>query len=389
MRKIIILSLIIKAVTFTSNGLNYKEPESVKRFFYEPQVRTQTPSIRPGRKEFTTQREMLDYLGAIHTTNDNTIVDLLGPTSGGNYLPVILITRKKMYTKEKPTVMLIAQQHGNEPMGCDVLLAMVNRVAKGDLNYLLDRINVIIMPRINPDGAKKFTRDSGERKDINADHASLSTKEAQSVEEIYMKYRPEVFVDIHEYISDLKSYSNILEGGAVPYNDLMILSPTNPNYSKNLDAYAKKTLLEIKRIENQSSYNVDYYYNPFVKPKNGNPLTLYQATGSPKLARNMYGLKGSLSYLIELRGRNIGFENVKRRLESGSLAAEKIMKNLYDNSEEIKKLLIIQRNSQDEPVKKSSDLVIKNGLIKLIDVSKGIVVDEHCIKIKEASVVEN
>ena len=29
MRKIIILSLIIKAVTFTSNGLNYKEPQNI------------------------------------------------------------------------------------------------------------------------------------------------------------------------------------------------------------------------------------------------------------------------------------------------------------------------------------------------------------------------
>nr|WP_255493982.1 M14 family zinc carboxypeptidase [Cetobacterium sp. 8H] len=309
-------------------------------------------------------------------------MDLLGPTHNGNYVPVVLLGKEKEFNNDKLTVMLIAQQHGNEPMGCDVLMATVKRVAKGDLNYLLDRMNILIMPRINPDGAKKFTRDSGERKDINADHISLLTVEAQSINKIYEKYNPEVFVDIHEYISDLKSYSNILEGEAVPYYDLLILDPTNSNYSKKMKQYTEKTLLEIKSIEKISDYTVDYYYNPIIKPKKDSLLTLYEATGSLTLARNMYGLKGSLSYLIELRGRGIGFENVKRRLESGSLAVETILKDSYNNHVQIKDTVKNERKKQRDLVQKNSEIVKERNSIKLIDVKNSFISEIPCLKIK-------
>ncbi|MEG0136985.1 MAG: M14 family zinc carboxypeptidase [Cetobacterium sp.] len=382
MKKIIILSLIIKAVTFPSNGLNYKEPQNIKKFFKEPVVKVQTPSVQPRRKEFTTQKELLDYLGAIHTTNDNTTMNLLGPTQKGNYIPVVLLAKEKVFNREKPTVMLIAQQHGNEPMGCDVLMATVKRVAKGDLTYLLDRINILIMPRINPDGAKKFTRDSAERKDINADHISLSTVEARSINKIYEKYNPEVFVDIHEYISDLKSYSNILKGEAAPYYDLLVLNPTNPNYSKELKQYTEKMLLQIKNIEKDSGYTVNYYYNPIVKPKKDTPLTLYEGTSDLSLARNMYGLKGSLSYLLELRGREIGFENVKRRLESGNLAVETILKDVYDNYFQIKETVKNERKNQKKSVEIFPEFVKEKNSIKLIDIDNALISEVSCIIIK-------
>ncbi|MEG0301605.1 M14 family zinc carboxypeptidase [Cetobacterium sp.] len=382
MKKIIILSLIIKAVTFPSDGLNYKEPQNIKKFFKEPVVKVQTPSVQPRRKEFTTQRELLDYLGAIHITNNNTTMNLLGPTHNGNYIPVVLLTEKKVFDRDKPTVMLIAQQHGNEPMGCDVLMATVKRVAKGDLNYLLERINIFIMPRINPDGAKKFTKDSGERKDINADHASLSTVEAQSINRIYEKYNPEVFVDIHEYISDFKSYSNILEGEAVPYYDLLVLNPTNSNYSKELKQHTEKVLLQIKNTEKDSGYRVDYYYNPIVKPKKDSPLTLYEGASDLTLARNMYGLKGSFSYLIELRGREIGFENVKRRLESGNLAVETILKDVYDNYFQIKETVKNERKNQKKLVEIFPEFVKEKNSIKLIDIDNSLISEVSCIIIK-------
>ncbi|WP_297596552.1 M14 family zinc carboxypeptidase [uncultured Cetobacterium sp.] len=389
---LILINLIIGRTSLSNNGLNYKEPESVKQFFRDPGVTIPTPSIEGGRSEFTTQKEMLDYLGNIHTTSNTTVVDLLGPTDNKNYLPVFLISKDKSLTFKdihetavdgKPIVMLIAQQHGNEPMGCDTLLATVKRVAKGDLNYILNRVNIIVMPRINPDGAKKFTRESGEKIDINGDHSALVSVEAQAVSYIYNKFKPEVFIDIHEYISDLNSYSHILSGGAVPYYDLLILNPTNPNYSKSLKEVSDKTLLQLKETLKQNGYTSNYYYNPFIKPKKGEPLTLYRATGSAKLARNNYGLKGSLSYLIELRGRQIGFENVRRRLKSGMLSVEILLKDTYANSDRIKKVVENEKNRPHNSEKISSEIVKEKSSIELIDTNMGQVVSQPALIIRE------
>ncbi|MGL4786353.1 MAG: M14 family zinc carboxypeptidase, partial [Cetobacterium sp.] len=157
MRVLIYFFIIVNCI-FAFPGSDYKEPASVKKFFPSTPLVVATPSIAPGRTSFTTQREMRDYLGAIHTNNSSTVVNLLGPTRGNNYLPVFVLSRGKELTFKntsngKPTVMLIAQQHGDEPMGCDVLMGTIKRIAQGGMNYLLDRVNIVIMPRINPDGA--------------------------------------------------------------------------------------------------------------------------------------------------------------------------------------------------------------------------------------------
>lgn len=384
---IFICFFIIVNCVFAFPGKNYKEPESVKKFFPAPPIIVSTPSVTGKRDVFTTQREMLNYLGAIHTKNSSTVVNLLGPTKGKNYLPVFVLSRGKELTfqnpiNKKPTVMLIAQQHGDEPMGCDVLMGTIKRVTQGRLNYILDKINIVIMPRINPDGAEKFTRVARKNVDINDDHQDYHTVEASAVSNIYDTFQPDVFIDLHEYIADKESYSEILEGGALPYFDILVLSPTNPNYPKRLSEYSKNILIDLKDELEKNRYTVDYYYNPFVKPKNGKPLILYRATSDMGLARNAYGLKGSLSFLIELRGRGIGFENVERRLNSGLEAVRLILEKTYFKSTEVKELVASERKN---PISSNKKVEIEDVLttIPLINITAGALENTPAILVKQ------
>lgn len=365
---------------------DYKEPKSVKRFFPNAIPLIKTPSVNGERETFTTQEELYHYIGAIHTKNENSITDMLGPTENNNYLPIIVLSQNKTLDLKnnnngKPTVMLIAQQHGDEPMGCDVMLGTFKRVTHGDLNYLLKKINIVIIPRVNPDGAEKFTRVARRGVDLNEDHQKLEAVETQWLAKIYDFFKPEVFIDMHEYIADKKSYSNILEDGAVPYYDLLVLTPTNPNYPKRLDEYAKYNLVQLKETL-KSSYSCDYYYNPFIKPKNNQPLTLYRATSDKNLARNAYGLKGSLTYLIELRGKGIGFENVARRLNSGLAAVEFLLKKTYENSSEVKELVKIERNNIGNSDKKL-ELVEVNITLPLINIKTGALENTPALLVKQ------
>ena len=312
---------------------------------------------------------------------------MLGPTAKGNYLPIVIFSKDKEINLKsskntKPTAFLIAQQHGDEPMGCDVLLGTIKRVSHGDLNYLLEKINIVIIPRVNPDGAMKFTRVSSRKFDINDDHVDLKTIEANIVRDIYTRFQPEVFIDIHEYIADKKSYLGILEGGALPYFDVLGLNPTNINYPQELSGYSKNILEEVKQNLKKENLTFDYYYNPFIKPTNGNPLILYEATSSLKTARNFYGLKGSLSYLLELRGRGIGFENVNRRLNSGLIGVETILKDLYENSEKIKKIVKNSRESLKDLKNEKNLVKEERKTYPLINIKKGTLEEVPIIYIK-------
>lgn len=385
--KILIYFFVIVNYIFAFPGSDYKEPASVKKFFPPTPLVVATPSIAPGRSSFTTQREMLDYLGAIHTKNSSTVVNLLGPTRGNNYLPVFVLSRGKELTFQrtsngKPTVMLIAQQHGDEPMGCDVLMGTIKRIAQGGMNYLLDKVNIVIMPRINPDGAANFTRVARKNVDINDDHQKFYTIEATSVSNMYDLFNPEVFVDLHEYIADKDSYSDIISGGALPYYDMLTLSPTNPNYPKNLNDYSRHLIILLKDEMGKSGYPIDYYYNPFIKPKHGKPLTLYRATSDCALARNAYGLRGSLSFLMELRGRGIGFENVERRLNTGLAGVQLLLERIYFKSDEVKNLVASERGLITNTNKKL-ELVDASIQFPLINIETGALENTPAILIKQ------
>ena len=82
--------------------------------------------------------------------------------------------------EQRPTVLIVAQQHGNEPAGSEAALVIAGRLANGDLRPLLDRINVLIVPHANPDGAEAFVRDTASHVDMNRDHLLLRTPEARA-----------------------------------------------------------------------------------------------------------------------------------------------------------------------------------------------------------------
>ncbi|MGL5051327.1 MAG: M14 family zinc carboxypeptidase [Fusobacteriaceae bacterium] len=368
-------------------GKDYKEPEALKKHFPKEIPIVSTPSVIGKKSNFTTQKEIRDYLEEININSVSTVVNQYGPTAGSLYIFAIALSKDKSMTftttrNDKPTVMLIGGQHADEPMSADVLIASIKRIAVGDLNYLLERINVVVLPRINPDGVKNFTRVSGEGKDINADHLDLNTIEASSLRVAYDLFKPEVFVDIHEYIADVKSYDGVLKTSSVPLYDILTLEPTNPNYPEDLKAYSRGIIDKMMEDLKSKGYTSNLYYNPFKKPSNKNPLTLYRVTSDLNLARNMYGLKGSLSILIELRGRGIGFENVERRLNSGLVAVESILRSTYDAGDSIKMLAKDRGLEVENLVIKNSAVIKENIELQLLDFNTGALIKTPALLIQ-------
>ncbi|WP_297486925.1 M14 family metallocarboxypeptidase [uncultured Cetobacterium sp.] len=364
--RIFLILFLISVQLFSYDG-----EDKVKKHFKVPKVKVKTPSLL--RKDgFMSDKELKDFIGGIHFKGKHTKVNLFGPTTGGHLIPLVVIGKNKVIDKNKPTVMLVAQQHGDEPMGADVLLGTIKRLARWDLEYLLDDINVVVLPRLNPDGAENGKRHTHRGKDMNSDHTILQTKEALLMKQIFNRYKPDVVLDIHEYIADGHSYSKIIKDGAVPYYDILFLSSTNPNYSERLKNYAYNIVLkDVEKDCKKKGYSTNYYYNPFRKPKGSEPMKLYVASGTAGIARNAYALNGTLSFLIELRGKGIGRENIERRLDSGLSAVESFLISVAKNGRSLNKLVEEEKNRVSETISITWEFLGKKGTLALINTKTG------------------
>jgi hypothetical protein len=66
----------------------------------------------------------------------------------------------KVGNPENDAVMIMTQQHGNEPMTTEAALKLLKELATGSKNVqgILDQLYVLMIVRVNPEGAELFTR---------------------------------------------------------------------------------------------------------------------------------------------------------------------------------------------------------------------------------------
>ena len=177
------------------------ETAAVAARFPDPAVRYALPALIDGRPGFTSQAELQSLLRAVavEPAAGATRIRLLAPglSQSGQPIEALLLSRAAdlsaaaLRTSGRPTVLLIGQQHGDEPAGAEALLVLARQLAQGPLAPLLDRLNVIVLPRANPDGAQAGRRATASGLDANRDHLQLRTPEAQAIAALWRDAAPE------------------------------------------------------------------------------------------------------------------------------------------------------------------------------------------------------
>jgi hypothetical protein len=276
-----------------------------------------SPAFRASKPSLTSHEAMLDFLASLALRSDRMQLGSVGRSTQGRDIPLL---RFGSCRPDRPVIWLIAQQHGNEPAGGEAMLALASALARGELTSLLDRIGVVIVPRVNVDGAAADRRVLASGADANRDHLLLSQPEVRALHEAMRVLPPHVVFDHHEFSVRRRWVEkfNGLQG-----SDVMILEATNPSISKGLSAIAHdlyRPALEAA-IARAGLSSFDY-----VTTDSGTADMRVSLGGTaPGIARNAFGLRGAVSYLIETRGAGIGMENFERRVSTHYLLAKAVL----------------------------------------------------------------
>jgi len=323
--------------------------EAVAARFPDPTASYDTPGLQPMRDAFTSNGELSSALHRLAATSSPrmTIALLpLGASQRGVPLEALVFTREPdgsaaaLARSGKPTVMLVGQQHGDEPAGSEALLVVAQHIADGPLASLLDRINVIVLPRANPDGADAKTRVSANGIDINRDHLLLRTPEAQAQAKLVREYRPQVVVDAHEYTVVGRFLQKF---NAVQRFDAMLQYATTANLPPDLarvsDEGFRTGMLKSLADEGLSA---EWYYTTSTDLAD---KKVSMGGVQPDTARNVQGMKNAVSFLIETRGIGIGRLHLKRRVHTHVVAISSVLRSAARQGDA---LLALRRNADGE-----------------------------------------
>ena len=308
--------------------------------FPDPLVTYKTPAFEPGRDTFTSNAEMhAAIVRLVRGSNQRlggTQVTLLslGNSQQGTPLEALLFARSTTspigstprvidaLAPGRPTVLIIGQQHGDEPAAGEAALVIAQELAGGRLESVLDRINVVVMPRANPDGAEAGRRVAANGIDINRDHLLLRTPEAQAQARLMREFAPIVVVDAHEYTV----VGRFLEKfGAVQKYDALLQYATTANLpefvTKAAEEWFREPLVARLREEGLSS---EWYYTTSSDPAD---RKVSMGGTQPDTGRNVHGLANAVSILVETRGVGLGRLHLKRRVHTQVTAIGSILQS--------------------------------------------------------------
>lgn len=295
---------------------------------------------------FHDYEELVRRLEQAERSYDALSLDTIGTTNQGR--DIYLVTADAGADED---VVIITQQHGNEPTGTEAVLINLlsflgNQGSRaGDI---LDAVSVHVVPRVNPDGFEAY-----QRYNVDPDAPARNTGEG-----FYTAWQEGVGWDINRYHDPEWEDSVLYENHPDEY-------PENPVPEAVAVQEAVEAIdpLWIADIHNQGTYvdennemitsSIFWPINPGVaeEPQNLSKqlcwvmydhvddfgyanITQYPGGTYQGIARNGYGLRGYGSVLVEIRGgvqtKSQGYLNRTALEEMTSMLVSTADGSLYD-----------------------------------------------------------
>ena len=262
-------------------------------------VTAQQPATGAERVNFerhTSHDELMQFLFDVQSQSDRMLIRELATTDDGRVMPLVILgappsaTPGTAWFSGRPTLFFTGNVHGNERAGREGSLQLIRELATGELRPLLDRVNVLIVPTLNPDGAERRTRTNSLGYDMNRDFIVAETPEITGIlQDVLLQWWPDVYVDVHN-------------GGAWPYN-LTYQATLHPAADADLVAFARGPMFNAVRTHLEAQQMKLYWYSgPRLDQETGE--WSWRTTEPWARKQHTYGgLQNMITLLYEIPGR--------------------------------------------------------------------------------------
>lgn len=298
----------------------FKEVDSLKNV---------TPALLKA-KGFTNYEELIGFLNEIKQQFPDFVkLEFIGESQKGNAIPIIHISNPKA-SNDKIKVWMQGGIHGNEPASSEGLLYLIHALLHNKENhYLLDKIELKMIPMANIDGYLKQDRYAANGLDLNRDQTKLMAPESVLLKQAFSDFSPAVGLDFHEYNPYRKDFSKLGSFGITSAYDVMFLYSGNLNVAKNIREITDKLFVAEARkcmdthgLKHHDYMSTDDYHGAIV---------FNLGSQSARSSATSYALTQTVSTLIEVRGVGIGRTSFKRRIATTYLIGMSYLKTAYNN----------------------------------------------------------
>ena len=286
----------------------------------------------PGFHRQTGNEEIAAFVQKLASENPCMHLFSLGKSPKYGFdMPLVLFTREPVdgMTLEqaagcvrgngKPTVQYCAQVHGSEPASCEGALAMMLQLCGTFGEEVLDRTDVYIIPRINPDGAFEAIRISPTTgMDMNRGYLYMHDEELRMVNAAYNLFAPEVAIDGHERWDAART-----TGDSICTDMELQVGAGSLNHPAAMTELAMK--MALVALKNGRDLGLrTHFYSKLASAAGGSAGSSY------------YGTRNSLSFLVETPGQvQLGGCFLERRVLAQYTLASTVIRYTAQNAREI------------------------------------------------------
>lgn len=276
---------------------------------------------------------------------------------------------------EKVRVWMQGGVHGNEPAGDQGLLALLGKM---DANAtwaasILEKLDILVLPRYNPDGVAYFQRYLATNYDPNRDHTKLASQQTRDIKEIMIDFAPHVGVDCHEYSAN-RAYGG--DSQWVQAIDGQFSAMKNLNIHKDIRDLAEGTFAPRMAAAMERR---NLRWSPYITGNPGEEDVIFtEISTEARVGDSAVALTQALMFLTETRGIMLGGQHFQRRVAAGLTMVEELVQTAADNADKVYEVV---EGARKKFIESDDDIIITdsprptNITWKFVELNSGKLVD--------------
>lgn len=300
-----------------------------------------TPLERSGGSELTSYEALKEYAHQLAAMSPKVDLRTIGISREGRDLLALFFSHDRPPQARRDdvlTVLISCQQHGNEPSGKEAALELARQLVRDD-GGILDHLDLILVPQVNPDGSEAGTRRNAADADLNRNHVILSEPEVQALHNLFLDWMPEVTLDVHETNVAKTSWMNV---GYLKDPDEQFGGVTNLNIDEKLRALSAGVMVpEVGRGIRKAGVS----FHEYVVGGPPEEARMRFSTTDINDSRQSMGIYNTLSFLFEGKRWDDHAAHIGQRTKAQVVAMRSFLDTVAANAEVIMEIVSTARTS--------------------------------------------